>query len=160
MPDEIKDLKDIATATDATADKERSDKRFTDLVEKLKNETSAKEALLKENREIKFSSDWDKLVAKFPKAQEHFEEIKQEALSGKSVEDVAVVILHKNNKLITADQIKAEERASDSAGGSADTIIKPTRNLQDVMRDPKSSHEDRAAILKDLEAKGELGLKT
>lgn len=159
MADEIKDLiKDGGAAIDATADK-RSEERYQDLIKKLKDESSAKETLMKENRELKFQGEWDKLLAKYPKAQEHFEEIKAESLSGKPVEDVAVVILHKNNKLMTAEQIKSEEHADGAVGGSADTKVSPPKNQGEVMRDPNTTHEDRVAILKDLEAKGELGLK-
>ena len=159
MPEPIQELKKDGAPVNDEGSK-RSEERFQDLVGKLKSETESKAVLLKELAETKFSLGWEKLVAKYPKAQEHFEEIKAESLAGKPVEDAAVVILHKNNKLMTAEQINTQEKVNDAGGGSADTKVTPPRNSAEVMRDPASSHEDRVAILRDLEAKGELGLKT
>ncbi len=113
---------------------------------RLEAETKAS-TLEKENS---FLNSFTDVTAKFPTASEYKDKIKEKVMSGYSVDDATVAILHAEGKL-TAPTAPREN----PAGGSA-----PNQIVQNPTKSPaEMSSGERWAALAEEEKRGALGLQ-
>lgn len=117
----------------------------------LEKSEQEKSQMKKEISDLKFTNDFNAVAVTYPHAREFGDKIHEKVMQGYSVEDATVSVLAKENKLITADQIKEEENKGKGLGGSADNV-----------RFDKSSKEKSLDELKkdfqDMETRGEIRL--
>ncbi|MDE2233387.1 MAG: hypothetical protein KGJ90_04735 [Patescibacteria group bacterium] len=137
---------------DGKAD-ERSEKRFTDLTEKLKNqdEQYKKELQARDERiaNLEFDNAFKGVESQYPAAKELKDKIRERVKAGLPVDEAAVVVLHSEGKLDTGEKIAHENEAMRSMGGSADTMAPlGSKRVSDMTPD-----ELRAALLEE-ERKG------
>lgn len=115
--------------------------------EKAKQEADAKIAQME--KENNFLSSFSDATAKFPSASEYKDKIKEKVMTGYSVDDATVAILHAEGKLSSTPKM------DNVAGGSAPTQITQNANkpLNEMTRD------ERWGALKEAEKRGDLGLQ-
>lgn len=145
MADPIQEIKDGSTVVPGQADNTpRSENRIKDLADKLKEKDSVhslekeewekeKSKLAQETREAKFELELTNQSSKYPHAKEFKDDIKSYAFEkGLSVEEATTLVLTKNNKLVTGQDIQRVRSDSNSFGGASVTI--PTSGENDPAR--------------------------
>lgn len=131
----------------------KTEKRFTDLTQKAKElgdkAESAEARALNAEKERDFFSGFSDSVAKTPQAAEFKDEIKAKVMSGYSVEDATVSILHAKGKLSPQTR-----ETGGVAGGSATNQITNVANktINELSRDEK-----RQALVEAVN-RGDIGL--
>lgn len=120
---------------------------------KARQEAEAKIATLE--KESTFLNSFSDSIAKYPTATQFKDEIKNKVMSGYSVEDATVAILHSKGQLGTAQSVaQTIERVENSMGGSA-----PTQLANNA---PKSAGQmtqaERLEGLREAEKRGDLFL--
>lgn len=140
---------------------ERSQLRIKDLLEKtteLGKQISAKDEELQKEREekanLKFEVDFTKALSKFPLATQHQNDIRS-LVKEKNlpVDDAVTLILAKNQKLVTSDQLTREQIESMASGGSADNSAIQAEKTVD-----KASADDLLSELQRREKEGDFNL--
>ena len=163
------DLNAIINEDDDTVDdpndpnKGHTQKRIKSLLTKTKDayrerddEKAKREAAEAKVAELEFSHGFEKMQSTYPLAKDHQEEIKKLVSDNKlSVEDATVLVLKKNDKLVTAAEIKAKEVGNRDTGGQIPTNLPPGGQ-----KDPKDmTQEELLAELKKAEESGDLSLQ-
>lgn len=115
-----------------------------------------KETLKQQVAEFKFKEDLSSVSKTYPHASDFSGDIQKLVKEkGYSVEDAALVILNKNNKLQTAEQIhRSTQDRSAGMGGSMDTP--PPRDQKDPLPGEKGSVDFYTKRFQELESKGEI----
>jgi hypothetical protein len=113
---------------------------------------AAEQAKLQAEKERDFFSGFSDTVTKYPQASEHKDAIKEKVLSGYSVEDATVAVLHAEGKF--APTVEQTPQAGAAAGGSAPTAL-PDTGTKSVAEMDQS---ERRALLVDFEKKGDISL--
>lgn len=92
----------------------------------------------------------------YPHVTEFEEEISNKVKDGYSIEDASIIILNKNNRLQTAEQVarQANQGGSSGFGGSMDNP--PPRDRKDPVPGEPGSADFYAKRFQELEAKGEI----
>jgi hypothetical protein len=167
MADELQDIINDEDDTDTDpetpeGDKGHTGKRIKSLLNKTKDayrerdeEKTKREAAEQRVAEMEFTHGFEKMTSTYPFAKDHQEEIKKLVSDNRlSVEDATTLVLKKNDKLVTAEQIKSQEEANRNSGGSIPTALPPggSKKPEDMTQD------ERIAALKEAEDKGDLSL--
>lgn len=118
-----------------------------------KSETEKKE-IADQLADSQFQNGFNEILGTYPLAKDHESEIKEKVAKGYTVEDAAIAILGKQNKLKTADQITAEENKGTDLGGN--TVRTP--DLSKKSDSAEKTAEELAEELKEFERKGEFRL--
>lgn len=158
IDDLINDEEDKTSSKDEVIN--RKNKRLIDLSNKVEltaKERDEKDRLLKEKdaelasaqKERDFFASFSEVTAKYPGSNEFKDEIKSKVLAGYSVEDAAISVLARNNKLQGAPVTPT----STPAGGSA--IVPPTQGEKKVS---DMTQAERRAALVELEARGDISI--
>lgn len=168
MADDVKDTTKAAE-TGTTADtkpgtsetQDRSDARYTDLIDKLKAKDREIEAALSEKKsaadraaKLEFDLKFSELEKQYPYAKDHRAEIEDRVKKGMTPDEATVLVLGMQKKLVGADELKRTADATASVGGSADTSIAGAEKK--AAKD--MSQEEVLKALKELESKGDLSL--
>lgn len=124
--------------------KEAEDKALAET--KARTETEAKLAQME--KESKFLNSFSDVTAKFPTASEYKDKIKEKVMSGYSVDDATISILHAEGKLSSTPSL------GNIAGGSAPNQI--TNQTQKTVKEMNSN--ERWAALAEAERRGDLGM--
>ena len=124
--------------------KEAEDK--AQLAEKSKVEAEAKVAQM--DKETSFLNSFSDVTAKFPTASEYKDKIKEKVMSGYSVDDATISILHAEGKLSSTPSL------GNTAGGSAPNQI--TNQAQKTTKEMSSN--ERWDALREAERRGDLGM--
>ncbi len=103
-------------------------------------------------RDLTFNTAFDQLSATYPHAKDLKDEIRKKFDAGYETADAVISVLKKNDKLVTADEIKKKENAGTDLGGSSDTTNLQNRNTGE------KTLADLEKEFKDAEAKGEIKL--
>jgi hypothetical protein len=147
-----------------TKDPTRSESRQQDLANKLA-EQEKRHALELEERDKKlkeaesiaknavFEADFTKESQKYPNAEKRKDEIKSYLDKGLSVSEATLVVLGKNNELVTGEQQHREGLDSSSMGGSS-ANASPTG----IKNPDNMTQEERLIELRKLEESGNLGV--
>lgn len=133
---------------------EKSQRRYKQLLRE--RQLIAKERDEKEKRiqELEFSNSFKDQLSKYPLAKDHEAEIKEHTSKGISVEDATILVLTKQKKLVSPEEIKQQKAKESSLGGSADiSHISPEQKTSKEM-----TQAERLQALKDAEAKGDISL--
>ena len=141
----------------------RVEDRIKDLTDKLGEKDRVhnleKEQLLKEKqqaektaKDAQFKADLLEQSSKYPLAQEHADEIRSYSEKGLSVDEATILVLQKNNKLVSKEDIDKGKFEPSSFGGSS-VNAKPTGE-KDISQ---MTQEERREELKEREEKGEWG---
>lgn|SRR3990167_313353 len=115
--------------------------------EKARQEAEAK--LVSMEKETSFLNSFSDVTAKFPTASEYKDKIKEKVMSGYSVDDATVAILHAEGKLTSSPV-----QSGNVAGGSAPNQI--TNQANKTVKEMSSS--ERWDTLKEAERRGDIGL--
>lgn len=134
---------------------DRTKERIEDLTGKLESTSKERDAERKKREELEFDLGFERVKSKYPTADEYREAVKKAAKSGIAVEDALIVELHKAGKLQTGSQ-KRETVERDAVGGSADT--RGIENSSGSKSMGEMTHDERRALISELERKGELRL--
>ncbi len=116
------------------------------IAEKAKVEAEAKVAQM--DKETSFLNSFSDVTAKFPTASEFKDKIKEKVMSGYSVDDATISILHAEGKLSSTPSL------GNTAGGSAPNQI--TNQTQKTTKEMTS--DERWAALAEAERRGDLGM--
>lgn len=120
-------------------------------VESLSKEKAEVEARLASmEKETSFLNSFSDVTAKFPTASEYKDKIKEKVMSGYSVDDATVAILHSEGKLASTPI-----QQGNVAGGSAPTQIVQGGNKP--LAELKSN--ERWDMLREAERRGDIGLQ-
>lgn len=129
MADETK-LKETGQGGQGGQDKdgkpdERSENRFTELTQKLKEQETrhATEAAASAERiaSLEFDNAFKDVVNTYPGASELKEKIRERVKAGLPVSEAAVIVLHNEKKLQTREEVERISAERESLGGSAAT---------------------------------------
>ncbi len=104
-------------------------------------------------KERDFYASFSDSIAKYPSAPEYKDKIKEKVMSGYSVEDATISILHSEGKLIPTSQPIQRENVS---GGSAPNQI--TNNQEKTVK--QMSSPERWEALREAERRGDIGLSS
>lgn len=102
------------------------------------------------NRDLEFANKFSEIAPVYPHAKDYKDQIKAKVDAGYDIQDATFAVLGKENKLMTAEQIRSTENRNQGFGGSSTTVA-PTENK------PQSLEELRQAV-QDMEARGEIRL--
>lgn len=164
MADELKDLLDedeteettVESDEEAKAEKERSEKsqrRYKQLLEERELIAKERDELKKQKSDLEFSNSFKDQVSKYPYAKDHEKDIKEHVSKGISVEDATILVLTKQKKLISPEEIKSQKAKESSLGGSADT-----NNVSDEQKSSKDmTQAERLSALDEAFRRGEWG---
>jgi len=138
---------------------ERSEERYQELVNKLK-EQEGKHALemseaSKRIAELEFENRFKDQVAIYPSAKDFRDKIKEQVSRGLSVEEATILVLGQNKKLQTAEEIRKTEYGGSALGGSVHTPPDISGNKKPLDQWTK---EEKEAELRRLEEAGEIRL--
>lgn len=165
MAEEIK-VQDGQTGVDGHEETpSRSENRFTDLTNKLKEQEAKhameldeqkkeREKLLAEVKLKDFELGLTKESSKYPNALKYKSEIQAYTDKGLSVEEATKLVLVNKNEFNTTQDIQREQTDSTSFGGSAPTVS--VTNQSDIS---KMSQEQKLQKLMELERDGILGVR-
>lgn len=142
---------------------ERSELRIKDLTDKLAEKDRAfaveREELqkqtdlaLKEAREAKFEADFAKESAKYPKATDNIQEIRQYVDKGLNVSEATRLVLSGKGELATTQEVQRTNVESSSFGGGT-----PNTMVSGEVDFSKMSLEDKRSELLKREESGEWG---
>lgn len=140
----------------------RKDKRLKSLAdnvketrEELAKEAEAKklaeEATVKAEKERDFYKGFNQVATKYQGANEYQDKIWEKVQSGYEVEDATISILAREGKY---NQPEPKVERESAAGGSASTTMKGGESKSPA----EMTQAERAAALRELEAKGEFRL--
>ena len=132
--------------------------RYQQLSEKVIQEKSEKEALVKAKEEVElkaadvakerdFYKDFSSNVTKYPNASEYQEQILEKVKSGYSTEDAMVSVLAKEGKLNASPP---EIKQTQVEGGSAPTTFEGEKSLSDM------TPAEKLSALGEADKKGDL----
>lgn len=141
----------------------RDQKRLESLSGKVKTTASERDAAIASKEEAEaarmtaekerdFYSGFSDTVAKYPQASGHKDAIKEKVLSGYSVEDATVAVLHSEGKF--SPTVENAPIAGPAAGGSAAMSMSdaPTKTISEM------DQSERRALLVGFENKGDISL--
>ena len=143
-------------------DPTRSEKRFTDLTNKLSEQERIHNLAIEEKdkaikksseeaKQARFEADLLRESSTYPQAVNYTDDIKSYVEKGLSVAEATKLVLANNNQLDTRDDQNRDKIGSVSLGGSS---VNANRGGQ---KDPKTmTQEERRAELLRLESTGEL----
>ncbi len=127
----------------AISDKKEAEAKVEEAVKK-QTETEAKLAQME--KDTQFLNSFTDVTAKFPTASEYKDKIREKVMSGYSVDDATISILHAEGKLSSTPNM------GNIAGGSAPNQIIGQKTVQEM------SSTERWAALKEAEKKGDIGM--
>jgi len=122
----------------------------TSLNSKLEEETKKRETTEAELADERFNGQFNQLSGIYPHAKDFREVIREKVKNGYTVDDAVVSVLKKEDKLITAEQIAAENNKGDGLGGSAETGDLSGQNKGE------KTLADYEQEFKDAEARGDI----
>jgi predicted ATP-grasp superfamily ATP-dependent carboligase len=148
---ELKDALKTGTQNDGSTSTASNTEEFNKL--KSDNEKLEKERneALQKAAEVQFEADFNATTSIYPLAADFKDQIKEKTKLGLTAEDATILILKKENKLLTRDEINASENRGEGLGGSSVTIRSSGQK-----KDGKKSLADLEQEFKDAEAKGEI----
>jgi hypothetical protein len=161
MADEINEFEEDEEnqETQAQVKRDKVDKRIKSLIDKLeaaskeRDEAIASKAELEKARaEDSFKSAFNEQSSKYPYAKDHEADIKNQTDKGLSVEDATLLVLTKEKKLISAEDIESQKAEGGAFGGSADTKVGEKKEIKDM------TQAERLAALYEAESRGEISL--
>ncbi len=160
MAEETKDIFQEDQSTQQvgeTADNKvgnRVDKRIQDVLSQKSAAEQRAEIAEKKARDAEFALSFNEMSAKYPKASEFKDKVKELVDKGYDVQDATVSILAKNNALQTQEQATQEHKETQGFGGSADINISGSgkKSLEEM------SKEELLAELIEAEKNGDLRL--
>lgn len=161
MADENEDVLDLEKIDGDIENKNRVEKRIKDLSEKVRTtseERDEKDKLLAQaqvekeslQKERDFLNSFGDTIAKYPKATQFRDEIKEKVLKGYSVEDATVATLASKGELSAPPR---EVKIDNPAGGSA-TVNQPA--IEGQKTPAQMSREEKRSALLEAEQKGEI----
>ncbi len=127
---------------------QRTQKLVADKKAAEESASQANAKLAQMEKENIFLNSFSNVTAKFPTASEYKDKIKEKVMSGYSVDDATVAVLHAENKLSSTPVM------GNVAGGSATNQI--TQSAQKTPQEMSSA--ERWSALKEAEKKGDLGM--
>ena len=104
--------------------------------------------LKKEISDLKFQNDFNQIAQTYPNAREYGDKIYEKVSKGYSVEDATIAVLGKENKLKTADEIKAEQNKGKDLGGTSAHTSFETKKAETL--------EELRTAFQEAEARGEI----
>lgn len=154
---ELEDLDDADSSAKVDKERERNEKRYRDLSEKVRQaeeaRRSSEEKLSTLEKERNFLDSFGGIVAKYPNAVAYKDTIKEKALKGYSVEDATISTLIANNQL---ELPKSKETPPENPVGGAAAPNQigggGKKSLHEMTRDEK-----RAELL-EAEKRGDITL--
>lgn len=137
---------------------ERSETRFQDLTQKLKDkdEQHAKDLADRDARlaSLEFESNFKDIVQTYPYAPEFKDKIREKVQAGVPLKDATVLILNENQKLIPRSDVERQSAGAGALGGSGSFIPPAGQKRPEDM----TTEELRAALVVE-EQKGTFSVK-
>ena len=157
MPDETKKENEQAggagtgTGADERSEEQKKEQEKKDQEAQAQKDKEETARLAKENAELKFDRDFEAMVAQYPNAVSFKDKIKERVSQGLPVDEATVLVLNKEKKLVTKQEIDRSNAGTDSAGGSGATQTPRGKKPANEM----TTEELRKEFM-ELEAKGEI----
>lgn len=153
---ELKDNLKNGTKNDGstTTVENQSTEEINKLKGDLEKSEKEKQEALQKAADIQFNSDFNAATSIYPYASDFKDAIKEKTKLGLTVDEATIIVLTKEKKLQTADEIKAKENRGEGVGGSSSTIRAP-KDDKNKPKDLKQLEQD----FKDAEARGEIIFK-